>query len=386
MQKEVLILGSTGSIGESTLRVIDQHSDKFKVKTLIAKSNIDKLVKQARHYLPQNVAISDKTGYKSLKEMLSNLPRINVISGEEAINDLLKEQYDVTIAAIVGMECLQPIIKVIPNTKILGLANKESIVCAGNLLIDFARKHNTKIIPVDSEHNAIFQVFEKENTIKINRVILTASGGPFLNRSIEEMRTAKPSDAVAHPTWSMGAKISVDSATLMNKGLELIEAHYLFDIEPSRLEAVIHPQSLVHGLIEYADGSMLAQMSLPDMCTPISLALNYPERLDIKHHKITWEKLSSVQFFTPDETKFKCLKLAKDALKSGQGRCIQLNMANEIAVNAFLNSSLPFLKIPEIIEEALNSISNISIKTIEDVFATAQEAGAKAAEVLLTKL
>ncbi|MDJ1305641.1 MAG: 1-deoxy-D-xylulose-5-phosphate reductoisomerase [Candidatus Midichloria sp.] len=386
MQKEVLILGSTGSIGESTLCVIDQHSDKFQVKTLIAKSNIDKLVKQARHYLPQNVAISDKTGYKSLKEMLSNLPRINVISGEEAINDLLKEQYDVTIAAIVGMACLQPIIKVIPNTKILGLANKESIVCAGSLLMDFARKHNTKIIPVDSEHNAIFQVFEKENAIKINRVILTASGGPFLNRSIEEMRTAKPSDAVAHPTWSMGAKISVDSATLMNKGLELIEAHYLFDIEPSRLEAVIHPQSLVHGLIEYADGSMLAQMSLPDMCTPISLALNYPERLDIKHQKITWEKLSSVQFFTPDETKFKCLKLAKDALKSGQGRCIQLNMANEIAVNAFLNSSLPFLKIPEIIEEVLNSISNISIKTIEDVFAATQEAGAKAAEVLLTKL
>ncbi|MDJ1257841.1 MAG: 1-deoxy-D-xylulose-5-phosphate reductoisomerase [Candidatus Midichloria sp.] len=386
MQKEVLILGSTGSIGESTLCVIDQHSDKFQVKTLIAKSNIDKLVKQARHYLPQNVAISDKTGYKSLKEMLSNLPRINVISGEEAINDLLKEQYDVTIAAIVGMACLQPIIKVIPNTKILGLANKESIVCAGSLLVDFARKHNTKIIPVDSEHNAIFQVFEKENAIKINRVILTASGGPFLNRSIEEMRTVKPSDAVAHPTWSMGAKISIDSATLMNKGLELIEAHYLFDIEPSRLEAVIHPQSLVHGLIEYADGSMLAQMSLPDMCTPISLALNYPERLDIKHQKITWEKLSSVQFFTPDETKFKCLKLARDALKSGQDRCIQLNMANEIAVNAFLNSSLPFLKIPEIIEEVLNSISNISIKTIEDVFAAAQEAGAKAAEVLLTKL
>ncbi|CAG7590543.1 MAG: 1-deoxy-D-xylulose-5-phosphate reductoisomerase [Candidatus Midichloria sp.] len=385
MPKEVLILGSTGSIGESTLRVIDQHSDKFKVKTLIARSNIDKLVKQARQYLPQNVAISDKTGYKLLKEMLSNLPSINVISGEEAVNDLLKEQYDITVAAIVGMACLQPIIKVIPNTKVLCLANKESIVCAGSLLMDFARKHNTKIIPVDSEHSAIFQVFEKENTKKINRVILTASGGPFLNKSIEEMRTAKPSDAVAHPTWSMGAKISVDSATLMNKGLELIEAHYLFDIEHSKLEAVIHPQSLVHGFIEYADGSMLAQMSLPDMCTSISLALNYPERLDIKHQKITWEKLSSVQFFTPDETKFKCLKLAKDALKSGQGRCIQLNMANEMAVNAFLNNSLPFLKIPEIIEEMLNKLPNTLITTIEDVFLVAQEVSATA-EALLTKL
>ena len=385
MPKEVLILGSTGSIGESTLRVIDQHSDKFKVKTLIARSNIDKLVKQARQYLPQNVAISDKTGYKLLKEMLSNLPSINVISGEEAVNDLLKEQHDITVAAIVGMACLQPIIKVIPNTKVLCLANKESIVCAGSLLMDFARKHNTKIIPVDSEHSAIFQVFEKENTKKINRVILTASGGPFLNKSIEEMRTAKPSDAVAHPTWSMGAKISVDSATLMNKGLELIEAHYLFDIEHSKLEAVIHPQSLVHGFIEYADGSMLAQMSLPDMCTSISLALNYPERLDIKHQKITWEKLSSVQFFTPDETKFKCLKLAKDALKSGQGRCIQLNMANEMAVNAFLNNSLPFLKIPEIIEEMLNKLPNTLITTIEDVFLVAQEVSATA-EALLTKL
>ncbi|MDJ1406861.1 MAG: 1-deoxy-D-xylulose-5-phosphate reductoisomerase [Candidatus Midichloria sp.] len=385
MPKEVLILGSTGSIGESTLRVIGQHSDKFKVKTLIARSNIDKLVKQARQYLPQNVAISDKIGYKPLKEMLSNLPSINVISGEEAINDLLKEQYDITVAAIVGMACLQPIIKVIPNTKVLCLANKESIVCAGSLLMYFARKHNTKIIPVDSEHSAIFQVFEKENTKKINRVILTASGGPFLNKSIEEMRTAKPSDAVAHPTWSMGAKISVDSATLMNKGLELIEAHYLFDIEHSKLEAVIHPQSLMHGFIEYADGSMLAQMSLPDMCTSISLALNYPERLDIKHQKITWEKLSSVQFFTPDETKFKCLKLAKDALKSGQGRCIQLNMANEIAVNAFLNNSLPFLKIPEIIEEMLNKLPNTLITTIEDVFLVAQEVSA-AAEALLTKL
>ncbi|WHQ46920.1 MAG: 1-deoxy-D-xylulose-5-phosphate reductoisomerase [Candidatus Midichloria sp.] len=386
MQKEILILGSTGSIGESTLSVIDQHPNKFKIKTLVARSNIYKLVAQAKRYLPQNIAISDEASYKLLKEMMLNFPSINVVSGKAAINDLLKEQYDVAVATIVGMACLEPIMKVIPHTKMLGLANKESIVCAGSLLIDFAKQHNTKVIPIDSEHSAIFQVFEKENAAKINRVILTASGGPFLNSSIEEMRLVKPSDAVVHPIWSMGAKISVDSATLMNKGLELIEAHYLFNIEPTRLEAVIHPQSLVHGLIEYLDGSILAQMSVPDMRTPISLALNYPERLDIKHQKITWKKLSSVQFFEPDESKFKCLKLAKDALKSGQDRCIQLNIANEIVVNSFLNGELPFLKIPEIIEEALNRLPNTPINTIEDVFLVSQGAITETGMLLQSKI
>jgi len=384
MQKEILILGSTGSIGENTLNVIDQHTEKFKVKTLVANSNIRRLSEQAKKYLPEHIAINNESFYKPLKELMAGFPKINVISGKNAINELLQEQYDVTIAAIMGVACLEPILKVMPNTTILGLANKESIICAGSILMELAKKHHTKIIPIDSEHSAIFQVFEKNNVDKIKRMILTASGGPFLNSSMEAMKLAKPNDAIRHPIWSMGAKISVDSATLMNKGLELIEAHYLFEIEPNKLEAVIHPQALVHGLLEYCDGSILAQLSCPNMQTPISMALAYPERLEITYKKLTWEALSSMQFFTPDESKFRCLKLAKDALMGGQGKCIELNIVNELAVTAFLENKISFLQIPEIIDKVLHTTSNTQIKTIEDVFLTLERSKNKAKEIIMS--
>ena len=374
MQKEILILGSTGTIGENTLHVIDEYPERFIIKTLIANSNIQRLVEQVRRYLPQYVAVNDQSFYQQLKGLLIDLPDVTVVSGKQAINQLLlNEKYDITIAAIVGMACLEPVLNVIPNTKVLGLANKESIVCAGCILMDFAKYYNTKVIPIDSEHSAIFQILEIDNINKVDRVIITASGGPFLNLTLKEMEKVTPQDAVAHPIWNMGAKISVDSATLMNKGLELIEAHYLFDISRDKLEAIIHPQTLVHGLIEYADGSVLTQIAIPDMRTPISLALSYPERLFISHKKLTFDMLSNIQFFEPDEGKFRCLRLAKEALKDGQSKCIQLNAANEVTVNAFLSKRINFLQIAEIIEHVLYKLPSVRITNIEQVFEEARK-------------
>jgi 1-deoxy-D-xylulose-5-phosphate reductoisomerase len=368
MQKQLLILGSTGSIGTNTLKIVDEHPEQFNVKTIIANSNIEVLAQQAIKYNVDNVGIADDAKYLMLKKLLAHHPHIKVMAGKSGINELLQETYDVTIAAIMGIACLEPIMTVMPNTKIIGMANKESIVCAGQLLLDHAKKHYVKIIPLDSEHNAIFQVLDQHNLDKIERVILTASGGPFYQRNITDMQNITPAEAINHPIWKMGPKISVDSATLMNKGLELIEAHYLFDIKPNKLEAVIHPQSIVHGLITYSDGSTLAQMASADMRTPISLALNYPKRLAIKNKMLSWTQLSSMRFFEPDEKQFPCLKLAKMAIEAGQSHCIMLNIANELAVDAFLTKRIGFVDIPIVIEKALDSFLTSKIESIQDVF------------------
>ena len=373
MQKEVLILGSTGSIGRSTLDVVRQHPDKFRVKTLIANSNITVLAAQVRIFKPDNIGIYDESLLLDLEHVLGSMA-VNIVAGENAINELFCIEYDVTIAAISGMACLHPLIKVMEHTKVVGLANKESIVCAGTILMEHAKRYNTKIVPVDSEHSAIFQILEDRNHHNVEQVILTASGGPFLNRSLDEMTNITPTDAVSHPVWSMGSKISVDSATLMNKGLEVIEAHYLFNMSVNKLSAVIHPQALIHGIVQYDDGSMLAQLAIPDMRTPIALALNYPFRVDISHNRPTWGQLSKMTFQDIDASHFKCFALAMGALKAGQGRCIQLNAANEVAVQAFLYHQLPFLDIARVIEDVLNALPDINIKSIQDVFAVAETA------------
>ena len=377
MKKDLLIIGSTGSIGDSTLRVVNQHRDKFRVKTLIASSSVEKIAKQAVEFDVENVGLNDNSKYRELKSILSNYPQINVIAGEEALDDLFSMQYDVTVAAATGFACLKPIIKVIPNTKVLGLANKESIVCAGSILTGLAERYDTVVIPIDSEHSAIFQALDQSNHKAVNRLILTASGGPFLNTPVDQFKFITPEMAIAHPIWKMGAKISVDSATMMNKGLEIIEAHYLFGIDGRRIDAVIHPQALVHGFVEYSDGSIIAQISDPDMQTPISIALGYPKRLDIKYKLPTWERLSTMSFNSPDE-KFRCLKLAKEALYSGQSKCIELNSANEVAVAAFLNKKISFDQIPDVIERTLSVNPEKSIKDISEIFEIAETASIKA--------
>ena len=368
MKKELLILGSTGSIGTSTLKIVDEHTDDFHVKTIIANSNVALLAAQALKYNVTNVGIYDESKYQELKSLLSSNRNIKIAAGRSGISELLKQSYDITIAGISGIACLDPIMTVMPYTKILGLANKESIICAGKLLLAHAKKHNVQIIPLDSEHSAIFQILDRNNLDKIEKIILTASGGPFYLTNLKDMQTITPEQAVKHPVWSMGAKISIDSATLMNKGLELIEAHYLFDMPLAKLDAVIHPQSIVHGLIHYADGSLLAQMGIADMRTPISIALRYPIRTAIAHQKLSWQQLSSMRFFDPDEKKFPCLRLAKEALAEGQSHCIALNIANEIAVEKFLQKQISFLKIPEMVESILQSFKSVKIDSINDVF------------------
>lgn len=382
MKKNILILGSTGSVGCSALNVISQHLDLFHVKTLIAHSNIAKLLKQVREYHPENIGLYDESLYKDLKSHLVSYKNINIVAGSDAINDLLKMQYDVTIAAISGMACLKPVMTVMPYTKILGLANKESIVCAGSILTNYAKECGTHIVPVDSEHSAIFQLIDYDNIKSIEKITLTASGGPFLKISFDDMKKINIKDAISHPVWNMGAKISIDSATMMNKGLELIEAHYLFNIEPNKLDAIIHPQAIVHGFIEYQDGSMLAQMAMPSMMIPISLALHYPKRLPLNVQKLNWSHMSSLEFYEVDIDKFQCLKIAKNALDEGQSRCIQLNAVNEVIVQAFLEAKISFLDIPKIINKVLEKLETNHINNIDDVIATAEHASSVAYQLL----
>jgi 1-deoxy-D-xylulose-5-phosphate reductoisomerase len=351
-KKNVLILGSTGSIGCSTLDVIAEHRDKFNIKTLVAHSNVMKLVGQTLAYRAENAVIVDAQHASALSSLLINT-NTKAYAGKQAFLNLMEEKYDIVIAGISGIDGLEPLIKVIPNAKVVGIANKESIICGGKMLMDLAHAHGTIIVPVDSEHSAIFQALEARNASHIEKVTLTASGGPFWRKRIEEMASITPKEAVAHPIWSMGAKISVDSATLMNKGLELIEAHYLFNLEPEQLDVVIHPTSIIHALVSYSDGSTIAQMGMPDMKTPIALALSYPERLRISVPTLNLQSIGQLQFFPPDERRFPLLKFAKQALHKGHAACIVLTAANEVAVENFLNGVIGFLDIARAVERAL---------------------------------
>lgn len=364
--KEVLILGSTGSIGLNTLSVISEHSEFFKIKTLVAKSNLAQLAQQAINHNVENVVIADETKYYDLKLLLSHT-KINIYAGKEAIKELMHLKYDITIAGIVGIACLEPIIDVIPNTKILGIANKESLVCAGEIILKLATQHNTQIIPLDSEHNAIFQVLEPHNRDKLDKITLTASGGPFINKTIGEMKYVTPKEAIKHPNWSMGAKISVDSATLMNKGLEIIEAAQLFALSHEDIDVIIHPESIIHGIISYKDGSNLAQCSTPDIRVPISLALSYPKRTAFNYRILNLSHIKQLNFFDPDYNRFPLLKLAQQAMKEGQAARIILNSANEIAVELFLQNHIEFLDIANIVADLLEKVESIKINSIADI-------------------
>jgi 1-deoxy-D-xylulose-5-phosphate reductoisomerase len=355
--KKILILGSSGSIGINSLSVIRNFPDQFRVEGLTVNSNIFLLEKQINEFKPSAVVVKDDLKAKELKKKFGH--NCKVFSGQEGlIKAAANLDYDILINAIVGFAGLLPTIEAIKKGKRIALANKETLVVAGQLITDLCKEYGAEIIPVDSEHSAIFQCLAGEQNTHINKLILTASGGPFLNKDKNFLSTASIKEALNHPNWKMGNKITIDSASMMNKGLEVIEAHWLFGLSKERIEVIIHPQSIIHSMVEFIDGSIKAQLSIPDMKLPIQYALTFPQRYHEMSSKTDLTKIGTLTFFKPDFEKFECLKLAYDALTSGGTAPCILNAANEVAVDKFLQGNIKFSRIPVIIKKALNKIVN----------------------------
>ncbi len=365
--KSVCILGSTGSVGESTLSLIREKPADFDVRTLTANKNITKLAEQAREFGAKKAVIGDSALYADLAELLAGTD-IEVAAGEEALVDAAGEKVDWVMSAIVGAAGLAPTLAAVRTGSTIALANKESLVCGGSLVLESVRAHGATLLPVDSEHNAIFQVLDPNQLDQVERLILTASGGPFLQFSKEDMRHVTREQALAHPNWDMGAKISIDSATMMNKGLELIEAFHLFPVTEDQISILVHPQSVVHSLVEYRDGSVLAQMGTPDMRTPISYALGWPNRHAFKAQHLKLGQIGTLTFQDPDDQRFPALRLAKEALTAGQSAPTILNASNEIAVAGFLEGRIGFLDIADIVEETLEMTEFIRFSDISDIY------------------
>lgn len=377
------ILGSTGSIGVNTLDLIARNKADYDMVALTANKNVDSLIKQAREFKPEMAVIADAGLYSQLKEGLEGT-NIQAMAGADALIESAQAPVDWVMAGIVGAAGLKPTLEAIRQGATVGLANKECLVCAGEFVMKEVAKAGATLLPVDSEHNAIFQVFDFEKTKGVRKIILTASGGPFRTRSREEMADITPAEAVAHPNWDMGAKISVDSATLMNKGLEMIEAYHLFPITPSQIEVLVHRQSVVHSMVEYIDGSVLAQMGSPDMRTAIGYALAWPERMETPVEVLDLATIGQLNFEAPDPVRFPALRLARGALEEGGSAPTILNAANEIAVYGFLDKRLKFLDICRVVEETLGSIKSREVTSLEDVFDLDRESRQKAQEILKT--
>ena len=364
MKKKITIFGSTGSVGKSTLDIIKYHEDKFELVGLTVNKNYTELVSQIKKFKPKVVSIRDEDTYKKFKSEYFNLDVI-VCGGENSLLEILDYDTDFIMAGIVGSAGLKPIFEAAKKGISIGLANKESLVCSGKILKSVINKNNCKLIPIDSEHNAIFQVFEKSNFSEIDKILLTASGGPFLGRKLSELTNVTPEQAVSHPNWIMGKKISVDSATLMNKGLEFIEAFYLFDMPTEKIDVIIHPQSIVHSCVGYTDGSILAQMGTPDMRTPIAYALGFPSRMSAPVERLNLLNIKNLNFIEPDHETFPALKIAINAINIGKNAPTVLNAANEVAVDAFLNKKIPFLSISKIVDLTLNKSKICELESIE---------------------
>lgn len=376
-KQTVAILGSTGSIGTQTLDVIDRHSELFEVYALTAHSNIDLLVEQARIYRPEVVAIADERHYKTLREALDGLP-IKVFAGADSICQIAAmSPIDTVVTAMVGYSGLLPTVKAIEAGKKIALANKETLVVAGELVTDLALRNRVDIVPIDSEHSAIFQCLVGENENSVEKLILTASGGAFRDTPKDDLRLATAADALRHPTWKMGAKITIDSATMMNKGFEVIEARWLFDIPIDKIEVIIHPQSIVHSMVQFCDGSIKAQLGQPDMRHPIQYALTFPDRLNAQVERANLADIHQLTFEKPDYEKFRNLRLAYDALRRGGNIPCILNAANEVAVDAFLKGKIGFFAMSDIIEQTISETAFISSPTLDDYIATDREARAR---------
>ncbi|MFP5042950.1 1-deoxy-D-xylulose-5-phosphate reductoisomerase [Parasediminibacterium sp. JCM 36343] len=382
MVKRIAIFGSTGSIGTQALEVIAAHADKFSAEILTAHSNHELLIEQALKFNPNCVVIGDETKYKLVKEALANT-NTKVFAGEKALEEVAGlDCYDMMLAGIVGFAGLKPTLKAIESGKPIALANKETLVVAGELVMQKAIANRTPIIPVDSEHSAIFQCLIGEGRNSIEKIILTASGGPFLGRKPNYLVNVKKEHALQHPNWEMGAKISIDSATLMNKGLEMIEAKWLFNLHPDQIQVIVHPQSIIHSMVQFADGSIKSQMGLPDMKLPIQYALGFPQRIPSTFPRYDFKKPHTLTFEEPDLKTFRNLALAIEALnKGGNWPCI-LNAANEIAVYAFIKNRIGFLDMTTVIEDVLTKMKFIEKPTLQEYFDSDGQARAYTASLI----
>lgn len=373
-KRNIAILGSTGSIGTQALDVISRHRDRFGVYALVANNRVELLIKQARTYLPEVVVIANEQKYEQLKEALHDLP-IKVWCGSEAIEQVVQDEpIDMVLTAMVGFSGLQPTINAIKAGKTIALANKETLVVAGELITSLALRYRTPILPVDSEHSAIFQCLNGEVDNKIEKILLTASGGPFRTFSKERLKYASRKEALAHPNWNMGEKVTIDSSTLINKGMEMIEAKWLFGVEPSQIEVLVHPQSIVHSMVQFEDRSVIAQMGDPDMRMPIQYAFSYPERLKSDVKPLSFTELSQLTFEAPDTERFPGLLYAYEAISAGGNMPCILNAANEVAVELFLDEKIGYMQMSRLIEKTMQKASFMQSPSLSDYLQTNAEA------------
>lgn len=370
MVKKVSILGSTGSIGCNALDVIDslnQNEYKIKVISLSTNSRISLLAEQIKKHSPETVVIGDKKAYEEFKSNFS-FPETEILFGDDALSNISgRDNYELLISALVGFSGLKPTVNAIKSGKDVALANKETLVVAGKLINQLIEKYKVKLIPIDSEHSAILQCLAGENISSVSKIILTASGGPFRNKTLKQMKDITVDEALSHPNWKMGKKITIDSATMMNKGLEVIEAKWLFKTETEKIDVLIHPQSVIHSMVEFIDGSIKAQLGIPDMKIPIQYAITYPDRINSVHSKMDFNLFNSLTFEKVDTDKFRCLKIAYDVIKEDSSSAVVMNAANEIAVDLFLNGRIDFLSIPDLIEIELERHTPSSDTDLENI-------------------
>lgn len=384
--RNVTLLGATGSIGTSTLDVLRRHKDEFKLHAVAASSSVDKMVAIVQEFKPERVAMHNEKSAQELSKRLKDSGLYaEVLAGAQGVEEVAGDgAADVVVGAIVGAAGLKPVIAAVRTGCVIALANKEALVMSGQIFFETVKKYGSKVLPVDSEHSAIFQClpYEAQTNLgycdlkqaNVNKILLTGSGGPFRDSPLESLKTVTAAQAIAHPVWSMGPKISVDSATMMNKGLEFIEARYLFKATDDDIKVVIHPQSVIHSMVSFTDGAILAQLGQPDMRTPIAVALGFPQRLTSGVDMLDFEKLSELTFRTPDFVRYPCLKLAMQASKSGQGATTCLNAANEVAVDAFLHSKIGYLDIATVVDGVLQKVNVGSLSSIDEVLDTDRQA------------
>ena len=380
-KRQLAILGSTGSIGTQALEVVSEHSDLFEVYALTANNQVDLLINQARKYMPEVVVIANERKYPELKEALEDLP-IKVWVGADAIAQMVQsEPIDMVLTAMVGYSGLRPTISAIKAGKAIALANKETLVVAGELIMKLAAEHKVPILPVDSEHSAIFQCLTGAYDNPIEKILLTASGGPFRRKTLEELATVTKAQALRHPNWTMGAKITIDSASMMNKGFEMIEAKWLFDVTPDQVQVVVHPQSVIHSMVQFEDGAVIAQLGIPDMKLPIAYAFSFPTRMRSMAPRLDFNQYSTLTFEEPDMERFRNLAFAFEAARQGGNMPCILNAANEVVVAAFLQDRIGFLQMSDVIEQTMRKASFIVNPSYEDYVATDTEARRLAAEL-----
>ncbi len=380
-KRQLAILGSTGSIGTQALEVVSEHSDLFEVYALTANNQVDLLINQARKYMPEVVVIANERKYPELKEALEDLP-IKVWAGADAIAQMVQsEPIDMVLTAMVGYSGLRPTISAIKAGKAIALANKETLVVAGELIMKLAAEHKVPILPVDSEHSAIFQCLTGAYDNPIEKILLTASGGPFRQKTLEELATVTKAQALRHPNWTMGAKITIDSASMMNKGFEMIEAKWLFDVTPDQVQVVVHPQSVIHSMVQFEDGAVIAQLGIPDMKLPIAYAFSFPTRMRSMAPRLDFNQYSTLTFEEPDMERFRNLAFAFEAARQGGNMPCILNAANEVVVAAFLQDRIGFLQMSDVIEQTMRKASFIVNPSYEDYVATDAEARRLAAEL-----